>query len=345
MKHLGDIKKIDGSKIDPVDVITFGSPCQNLSVAGNRKGLSGDESGLFYEAIRVIKEMRKATNGKYPRYAIWENVKGAFNSNKGADFRAVLENLVDLCEDAVDIPEPPNGRWNYAGLIAGNDWSLAWRLFNSEHWGLAQRRERIALVVDFRGTSAGDVLFEREGGGWNTDARESPEKEIPGGNDGRADESDQPRSEFLVYDARGNGDGKICPTITGDHENRITDYTACVIHKGRIRRLTPLETERLNGFPDDWTNIDCWTDKRGIIHKTKDSSRYRAVGNSISTPPWQWLMEQLRPFLPDSPRLGSLFDGIGGFPLVFERAYDKGTAEWASEIDPFCIAVTKRRLG
>lgn len=190
----------------------------------------------------------------------------------------------------------------------------------------------------------------------------------------------------IIFDARGNGDGRTCPTITGDHENRITDYTAIVTERQTfseqsfssykesdkcstlkakagnigngsecliaektirwiVRRLTPVECERLQGFPDNYTNIGDWTDSKGKKHKYADSPRYKALGNSIALPQWFWLMQKMRPYLKEKPTLGSLFDGLGGFPLVWQRAYGEGTARWASEIEEFPMAVTKRRFG
>lgn len=165
MKHLGDITKIDGTTIEPVDVISFGSPCQDLSVAGQRAGLGGERSGLFMEAVRIIKEMRGATNGKYPRYAVWENVPGAFSSNKGEDFRTVLEELCKIKDSTAVIPRPTNnkGKWKTAGLILADGYSIAWRVLDAQFWGVPQRRRRIFLVADFGGGSAGQILFEQEG--------------------------------------------------------------------------------------------------------------------------------------------------------------------------------------
>ena len=189
-----------------------------------------------------------------------------------------------------------------------------------------------------------------------------------------------------VFDARGNGDGKIVPTITGDHENRITDYTAIAVERKTfneqsfscykesdkcstlkakagnignssecliaekairwiVRRLTPVECERLQGYPDGYTDIGDWTDSKGKKHKYADSPRYKALGNSIALPQWFWLVQKMRPYLKEKPTLGSLFDGLGGFPLVWQRAYGDGTARWASEIEEFPMAVTKRRFG
>lgn len=464
MKHLGDITKIHGDQIEPVDCITFGSPCQDLSIAGCGAGLAGERSGLFMEAVRIIKEMRKATNGLYPTFAIWENVPGAFSSNGGEDFRAVLEELARVEQPDASIPRPPRGgRWSKAGAIAGNGWSLAWRQLDAQYWGVPQRRKRIALVVDFGGQRAAEILFERTSlsgnpcesfPAWKTFAR-TPEASVAGydrmvesrnsvtggaesegtrrsGREGigRVLESDhretstrctepaaytlkirsgcegggkgalvqteksatlstlQDQTLFqpVVYDARGNGDGKIVPTITGDHENRITDYTAIAIERKTfneqsfshykesdkcstlkakagnigngsecliaektirwiVRRLTPVECERLQGFPSGWTDIGDWTDSKGKKHKYADSPRYKALGNSIALPQWFWLMQRMRPYLKEKPTLGSLFDGIGGFPLVWQKSYGEGTARWASEIEEFPMAVTKRRFG
>lgn len=464
MKHLGDITKIHGDKIEPVDCITFGSPCQGLSMAGKRLGFDDNRSVLFLDAARIIKEMRTATNGMYPTFAVWENVPGAFSSNGGEDFRAVLEELARVEQPDVSIPRPSGrgGRWSKAGAIAGNGWSLAWRQLDAQYWGVPQRRKRIALVVDFGGQRAAEILFEHTSlsgnpdesiQAWEAFAR-NPETSITGydrvvesGNSvtgdaesegtgrsggkgtGRVLESDhretstrctepvaytlkirsgcegggkgalvqteksatlstlqnQTLFQPVVYDARGNGDGKIVPTITGDHENRITDYTAnaierktfneqsfssykesdkcstlkakagnigngseCLIAEKAIRwivrRLTPVECERLQGFPDNYTNIGNWTDSKGKKHKYADGPRYKALGNSIALPQWFWLVQKMRPYLKENPTLGSLFDGLGGFPLVWQRAYGEGTARWASEVDNFCIAITRKRF-
>lgn len=524
MKHLGDITKIHGDQIEPVDCITFGSPCQDLSIAGRRAGLAGERSGLFMEAVRIIKEMRSSTNGLYPTFAIWENVPGAFSSNGGEDFRAVLEELARVEQPDASIPRPPKrGRWSKAGAISGDGWSLAWRQLDSQYFGVAQRRKRIALIIDLGGQRAGEILFERTSLSRYPDPCIPTWKEIaglaanrPAGNDrmvgagrgrkgdGDADcrrtETDKTReadcsereeetdkresreaaayslkirsgcagggkgalvqtekvgtlstlqdqtlfqaipvlndqgggamsvsynmtgtlraaehghqpivfesnaqpivlesnqihatitqtgicptlpasmglgggyvpmvTERKIFDARGNGDGQIVPTITGDHENRITDYTAIAIERKTfneqsfshykesdkcstlkskagnigngsecliaekairwvVRRLTTVECERLQGYPDDYTNIGDWTDSKGKKHKYADSPRYKALGNSIALPQWFWLVQKMRPYLKEKPTLGSLFDGLGGFPLVWQRAYGEGTA-------------------
>lgn len=170
MKHLGDVSKVKGGEIEPVDIITFGSPCQDMSIAGKRAGLKhadmGDDettrSGLFLEAIRIIKEMREATNGVYPRYAIWENVPGAFSSNRGEDFRTVLEEFIRVKEKDAVMPAVPQAGWAYADCISGDGWSIAYRVFDAQYWGVPQRRRRIYLVADFRGECAQEILFKRE---------------------------------------------------------------------------------------------------------------------------------------------------------------------------------------
>ena len=158
VKHLRDIKDIDGGEITPVDIISFGSPCQDLSIAGKRQGLEGEKSNLFYEAIRVIKEMRCKTGGKYPRYILWENVPGAFSSNKGEDFRCVLEEITRIKNSSVSISKP--NKWKYAGEIMGDGFSIAWRVLDAKYFGVPQRRRRIFLVADFGGRGAREILFD-----------------------------------------------------------------------------------------------------------------------------------------------------------------------------------------
>lgn len=163
MKHYGDISQMDGGRIEPVDIITFGSPCTDMSIAGKRSGLDGQQSVLFYQAIRIIKEMRCATNGKYPRYICWENVPGAFSSNKGEDFKAVLDAVIGVVEPDAQVPMPEKNLWPYADIYMGDGWSLAYRTLDAQYWGVPQRRKRIFLVADFAADSAGQILFESEG--------------------------------------------------------------------------------------------------------------------------------------------------------------------------------------
>lgn len=489
------------------------------------------------EAVRIIKEMREATNGEYPKYAIWENVPGAFSSNKGEDFRAVLEELARIKEAGISIHGPDKSKWAKAGLITGDDWSIAWRTMDAQYWGVPQRRLRISLVLDLTGGRAGEILFEPEslrghfapgvtpgqaaagtvengagtadraftlkirsgceGGGKgalvqteksatlstlqdqtlfvaeppkaysfdslasNSMKSSNPhsgcrEVEIaktldtsppdPAKNQGgiaiveptfciqgntidRADTAgengtgvkedvcytlntiDRPAVAFALdcrnmavneelsatlqaksndgqslnyinpvcyaattepnmvicdncspairsrdykdpnivcYDARGNGDGKTSPTITGGHNSRITDYTSVVVERIRwiVRRLTPTECERLQGYPDGWTDLGEWVDSNGKTHKPADTPRYKALGNSIALPQWYYVLGGISDRLPDNATLGSLFDGIGGFPYVWAKIHnnDKSLCVWASEIEEFPIAVTKKQF-
>lgn len=598
MKHLGDITKMNGFSTTPVDVISFGSPCQDLSVAGKRVGLAGERSGLFMEAVRIIKEMREATNGEYPKYAVWENVPGAFSSNKGEDFRAVLEELARIKEAGISIPRPDKSKWAKAGLITGDDWSIAWRTMDAQYWGVPQRRLRISLVLDFTGGRAEEILFEPEslrgyfapgvtagqatagavengagtadraftlkirsrceGGGkgalvqteksatlstlqdqtlfvaeppraysfdslasnsmkssnphsgcreveiaktldtsppdpaknqggiaildvlpFDTTQITSPQNGsnphfgdpchplaatahppaavcetvfaesiveptfcIQGNTIDRADTASangtgvkegvcytlntidrpavafaldcrnmtaneelsatlqakgnggqslnyvNPVAEPLIYDARGNGDAITSPTMTGDHNRRITDYTAITLQGDTVvgadlyngtltgdkavtlttatgqggantgpsviekiicwivRRLTPTECERLQGYQDGWTDLGEWIDSKGKTHKAADTPRYKALGNSIALPQWYYILGGISDRLPDNATLGSLFDGIGGFPYVWAKLHndDKSLCVWASEIEEFPIAVTKKQF-
>lgn len=167
MIHLGDITKISGAECPAVDCLIGGSPCQDLSVAGKRKGLAGERSGLYMEQIRIVKEMRREDiekNGRTdrtarPRYMVWENVPGAFSSNKGDDFRVVLEELARVKEEDVTIPRPEKGKWSTTGIIVGDGYSIAWRVFDAQHWGVPQRRKRICLVADFNGYTAPEIVF------------------------------------------------------------------------------------------------------------------------------------------------------------------------------------------
>ena len=227
MKHLGDISKINGADIEPVDLITFGSPCQDLSVAGKRAGMkheaNGDgettRSGLFVEAVRIIKEMREATNGKYPRFALWENVPGAFSSNRGEDFRSVLEELIQVSEPGAVMPEVPKKGWAYADSYVGDGWSIAYRVFDAQFWGVPQRRRRIYLVADFRGQCAREILFERQG------LR------------GHLTESPPPRERITVYVEDGSG------TADREGETRVIEETPAYSMKTISRSGKVLEEQ------------------------------------------------------------------------------------------------------
>lgn len=554
MIHLGDITKINGGEAPVVDVVIGGSPCQDLSIAGKRAGLAGARSGLYMEQIRIIKEMRErdmasGRTGEFvrPRYMVWENVPGAFSSNGGKDFAAVLEEAIRIAEpEAPDIEVPEKG-WNTWGGYhdeMGGRWSVAWRVLNAQHWGVPQRRRRIALVADFGGDTAWEILFERQsvsghpaesgaagegpaagaesgagyaipindkatrctgggptrnhdgagnGLGIGKDGDPSPtltagdrhgvcagfklgnsekarsigfaEEQAPtlnaecGGNKPavlclndqggsmmgvshdvsgtlRAQEhGHQPaviafaqnqREEvrnvgdkavslaaeagmhcqtFVALDMSHACDvirdcGEVAPSLqarmgTGGNQIPLTyqkttgtlspgahagsyngqdaynDMLVCgavvpdVAHTLKakancdyrldsetypvqnmvVRRLTPLECERLQGFPDHWTDLGEWTDSKGKRHKDADSPRYKALGNSIALPPWKWLLKRLCGNYERDATMASLFDGIGGFPLIWEQLNGRGTCLWASEIEEFPIAVTKRRFG
>lgn len=228
MKHLGDVSKVKGGEIEPVDIITFGSPCQDMSIAGKRAGLKhadmGDDettrSGLFLEAIRIIKEMREATNGVYPRYAIWENVPGAFSSNRGEDFRTVLEEFIRVKEKDAVMPDVPKAGWPYADCYSGNGWSLAYRVFDAQYWGVPQRRRRIYLVADFRGQRAGEILLKPEGLRRNsaqsgTHGQETARcaKNSVGTAIGRVDRYNQSFLPGLAQTLRASGGGDCTPTV------------------------------------------------------------------------------------------------------------------------------------
>ena len=178
VKHYGDISEIKGKEVEAVDIITFGSPCQDMSIAGKRAGLKGSRSNLFFEAIRIINEMREETGGKKPRYIVWENVPGAFSSNKGEDFFSVLREICSIKGYQIDEARPKV--WHNAGLILAGDFSLAWRVFDAQYWGVPQRRRRIYLVADFDGESAGKILFESEGMPWHLEKSKCPWKRTTG---------------------------------------------------------------------------------------------------------------------------------------------------------------------
>lgn len=406
MKHLGDVSKVKGGEIEPVDIITFGSPCQDMSIAGKRAGLKhadmGDDettrSGLFLEAIRIIKEMREATNGVYPRYAIWENVPGAFSSNRGEDFRTVLEEFIRVKEKDAVMPAVPQAGWAYADCISGDGWSIAYRVFDAQYWGVPQRRRRIYLVADFRGECAQEILFKRESLRGYFEAGRTPWRGIAadaqncvgtaiGGVDrynqsflpGLAQTLQAPGggdciptvlAPVAVYCHQGNGidradtagcNGKgVCEdkcytlntidrhavcfpqqaynkfiqedigatlkasggTYGGGSENLVAEQSFSPI-RYIVRRLTPTECARLQGFPDWWGEIPkkdnltddeyvFWLNARNtyakINNKTtkeyskeqmlswynklhNDSSEYKMWGNGIALPNALYVMQ------------------------------------------------------
>lgn len=376
MKHVGDITNLSGHTLPPVDCITGVSPCQDLSVAGLRKGLEGERSGLFMEQIRIVKEMREHDRGNgrtddicRPRYMVWENVPGAFSSNKGEDFRTVLEETAKVAERDARIPRLE--KWPHAGCIMGDGWSLAWRLHDAQFWGVPQRRKRIALVADFGGLSAPEILFERKGvsgdietGGKTQEKTSSCSCEGDCKSHKPVTMNPRPISMICQYDIAGTlgADDYKEPQIvifdprSQDGVHRIYDNVFPTLNTSQgeqrqpcvyvdvPRRLTPLEYERLQGFPDGWTDIGEWTDTKGKRHQTADSARYKALGNSIALPFWFYLLHRISAQYERPATLGSLFDGIGGFPYCWEKCNGKGSAIWASEIEEFPIAVTKLRF-
>lgn len=410
MRHLGDITKINWFEVEPVDCVTGGSPCQDLSVAGKRTGLAGERSGLYMEQIRCIKELRQRDiqNGRTgamvrPRWMVWENVPGAFSSNGGKDFAAVLEEAVKIVEpQAPSIPMPDKG-WPSAGCLSDMDgrWSIAWRVHDAQFWGVPQRRKRIALVCDFGGMSAPEVLFERKGLSGDTEQSGTKREEIArtagNGIEGASGFTNRgyftgdiaetlrsdPHGAYPHVCGIGNGQAheamtmaqEVSQTLNTMHDAQAVLCSAVdcrnftesgeingtlqakstggqsinlqntVRQNMMVRRLTPLECERLQGYPDGWTDIGEWIDSNGGKHQSSDSSRYKALGNSIALPFWFWLLRRISARYERPATLGSLFDGIGGFPLCWERCNGKGTALWASEIEEFPMAVTKKRFG
>ena len=212
MKHLGDVTKINGAEIEPVDIITFGSPCTNISIAGRREGLKGERSVLFMEAIRIIKEMRCNTNR--PTFIIFENVIGLFSSNKGEDFRVVLEEITKINQEGVSIPRP--AKWLNAGLILGDDFSLAWRVLDSQFWGVPQRRRRIFLVADFAGQRAGEILFKPQSKRWHSSQSRTQGKGTAAKAKGSSDELNT--NYLTIWDSQEKRiftDKGVSPTLTG----------------------------------------------------------------------------------------------------------------------------------
>ena len=266
VKQLGDITQINPDEIEPVDIVCAGSPCQDLSIAGKRKGLGGERSGLFRTAAELVRRMRLRTEGRYPRFFVWENVPGAFSSNRGMDFQAVLEEIGES-----KIPMPQGNRWAAAGLVQCPGAEIAWRVLDAQHWGVPQRRRRIFLVADFAadGRCAGEILFEPARGGRNIAPCE------------RAREGSSERTEsgtrITLYDIQHRDDvirpikdGNV-PTLTarmgtGGHNVPI------VLQDGRIYKLTPTECERLQGLEDGYTDGG------------SDTARYKALGNGMAQP-------------------------------------------------------------
>lgn len=293
MKQLGDITGINGAEIEPVDIICMGSPCQDWSIAGKREGLAGARSGLFMDAVRIVREMRELTNGKYPRFVVWENVPGAFSSNKGSDFRAVLEEITES-----QVPMPKSGRWAKAGMVRSNSCEVAWRTLDAQYWGVPQRRKRIFLVSDFRGGCAAEILFKPEGVSGYPTAGGVTGQSITGSNTSG--------TRTTVYeshpsDSRVTGPLDVSPTVTVRWRKGAPDtplvcepviYTfshACDVYCAeahcKVRRMTPIECERLQGLSDGYTLID---DKR-----CSDSARYKALGNGMAQPCADFVIQRI----------------------------------------------------
>lgn len=309
MTHLGDITQLTGSDIPAVHIITFGSPCQNLSQAGNRHGLAGEKSGLFYEAIRIIQEMREVTDGKFPIIAVWENVMGAFSSNDRMDFRAVLGAFTNA-----EIPMPPTGSWANAGMVRGGCPDLAWRLMDAQYWGiprLPQRRRRIFLVADFGGQRAGKILYSAQGMQSDSSACRagrlpSPERNrIPAFEAGRAIPVIHAFQNRRMRGAAKKGDqtrfigsfGKPAdpfPTLLAGSVIKFAFWQETDYQKGHIRYLTPLECERLMGLPEGWTLLGA----EGQV--ISDGARYKALGNAIALPCDDYIMGGIKSALNDT---------------------------------------------
>lgn len=237
VRHYGDVSKLNGADLEPVDIITFGSPCQDMSLAGKRAGLDGARSGLFFQAVRIIKEMR-AKYGK-PRYAVWENVRGALSSAGGEDFRRVLEELCRVKDDAADVPRPK--KWQSAGLIWGNGYSVAWRVLDAEYWGVPQRRKRIYLVADFDGDSAGKILFDSEGVSGHSEKMQAARKDFARCAQGGAGETGWGKE--VLNDQGGSAisvEHDLSPTLRAEtHQHLPIVYGLCSYESNSMRSSNP----------------------------------------------------------------------------------------------------------
>lgn len=265
VKHYGDISKLSGAELEPVDIITFGSPCQDLSQAGKRKGIKdGERSNLFFQAIRIIEEMREATNGKYPKYAVWENVPGAFSSNRGEDFRAVLNEFCRIKDRNVSVPRPPKGKWLKAGEILADTYSISWRTLDSQYFGVPQRRKRIYLIADFTGGSSSEILFKSESMSRNFGQVSEKRQETSRTSGESLKESDN-LDELALFGNHGQGDDytgprKQCTTITASYGMRGSTKPF-VVENGEV-----LETYDVRFTKDGYKN------QRNNVYKT-DTSR------------------------------------------------------------------------
>lgn len=289
--QLGDVTKIDGAKIAPVDIICAGSPCQDLSIAGKRAGLEGKRSNLFYHAMRIVREMRWKTNGVYPKFFVWENVTGVFTSNGGRDFQSVLEEI-----GQTDIPMPRGERWARAGMVRSKDCGIAWRVLDAQFWGVPQHRERIFLVAGFRkiGGAVGEILFRSKSMHGGFEKSESEEQRTSEVVRSRTDSAKRVISENVVFQKewttggskgdriRVNAD-KACTlsASVGGGASKTGLYLLKDSDRYIVRRLTPLECERLQGLPDNWTAYG------------SDSKRYKAIGNGMAQPCADFVIEKL----------------------------------------------------
>lgn len=325
MEHVGDITLLHGGRLPPVDIVTFGSPCQGLSLAGKRLGLADARSGLFLEAARVIYEMKEATHGRYPRFALWENVPGALYSAGGHDFKAVLETLTEG-----EIPMPRSGKWANAGMVRGGGTDVAWCVYDAQYFGTAQRRRRVFLVMDFGGRCAGEILFIPKSLRGYFEAGGTPGQGASvyaGGGTGRAGSgggslNGNGAGDDRVYCIVGNTIGR--QPWNGAHGlgcQRELSYTLTTVDRHAVtapamvqcsqsgrnrltetgygaRRLTPLECERLQGFPDNWTRY------RHDGKEVGDTRRYEMLGNSIAVPCAAYIMQGMCQALAGDDRHG-----------------------------------------
>jgi len=283
VKHYGDVSRLSGAELPPVDIITFGSPCQDLSIAGKRAGIhDGDRSNLFFQAIRIIKEMRDATNGRYPRYCVWENVPGAFSSHGGDDFKAVLEAVIGVKEEGIEVPSPENHRWPKSDIYLGNGWSVAYRVFDAQYWGVPQRRARIYLVADLAGGSAGEVLFKSEGVSGYTPQGFRAWQGAAGGAEEGAGETGG-RSD--------TGGGTLCVNCQGTSGVGITEEKALALvaqdHGNHPAVLHAVGIDGYNAAVTDDTaatlGVNCGmsTGRNGILQTAGFSTEHSAKARSI----------------------------------------------------------------
>ena len=283
VQHYGDVSTLNGAELPPVDIITLGSPCQDLSIAGKRAGIhDGDRSNLFFQAIRIIKEMRDATNGRYPRYCVWENVPGAFSSNGGNDFKAVLEAVIGVKEEGIEVPSPENHRWPKSDVYLGNGWSVAYRVFDAQYWGVPQRRARIYLVADLAGGSAGEVLFKSEGvSGYTPQGFRSWQGAAGGAEEGTGETGG--RSDA--------GGGTLCLNTQGNSGVGITENKALALvaqdHGNHPAVLHAVGIDGYNAAVTDDTaatlGVNCGmsTGRNGILQAAGFSTEHSAKARSI----------------------------------------------------------------